>query len=301
MKNFLKNNNQIIKGIVSIFLLYTIFRKININQGIDYLSNVNYFYFILAISLLVVHVLLKSFKWKLLINTENSEVGIFDAMLSYMRGTAFAIITPARVGELMRISNLKGNKLNLGLLVIVDKIVELLVVIVFAFWSIYIKFQNPLFLLILIVGVLCGVFALFNLKKIDRFFPKIIKIEFARKIINGLKLVSSDILTKVFVLSFLTMLIFFLQAYLLLLSFGFGNLVVVFLVFPIILLTNLIPITIGGFGIREGSASFLLSFYAVPIPVSVVVVLCLYLFDTIIPGICGSVAFSFKSRIDEVA
>jgi len=301
MKKFIKNSSQIIKGTVSIVLLYLIFRKINLSQSLGYLSNVNYFYLFFSFGLILIHAYLKSYKWKLLINTENSKVGTYEAMLSYMRGTAFAIVTPARIGELMRISNLKGNKLNLGLLVVADKVVELLVVITFAVWGIYIKFQNPITLAILIACLLLGVFFLFNLKKLDKLFPRIAKISFVNKVINGLKLVSSRILIEVFIFSFLTMLVFFLQAYLLLLSFGFGNLAVVFLVFPLILLTNLIPITIGGFGVREGSASILLGFYGVPVSISVVVALFLYLFDTIIPGIFGSIAFLFKNKENQAS
>lgn len=296
IKKFIQDNSQKIKGLVSVTLLYLIFKKINFNQSADYFSNINYIYLALAGLLIFAHVFLKSHKWRLLVNTENSSVGIFDAMFSYMRGTAFAIVTPARLGELMRITNLKGNKLNLSLLVLVDKVVELLVVIAFSIVGIYFRLENLIILVGIIIGFLCGILVLFNISKIRRVIPKLMKVSYIDKVVSGLELVSTRVLVSVSFFSILTMLIFFLQAFLLLQSFSFGSIGVVFLIFPLILLTNLIPITIGGFGVREGVASILLGLYGVPVSVSVVVVLCLYLFDTIIPGILGSIAFLFKTK-----
>jgi hypothetical protein len=64
----------------------------------------------------------------------------------------------------------------------------------------------------------------------------------------------------------------------------------------LILLTNLIPLTIGNLGIREGAAAFLLARFGVAAPAAVNAAFLLFLFDSVIPGLAGAF-YSSRARI----
>jgi hypothetical protein len=65
---------------------------------------------------------------------------------------------------------------------------------------------------------------------------------------------------------------------------------------PLIQISNLIPITIAGIGVRENLSVIVLSIYGVPEQVSAVCSFSLYLIDIMLPGIIGLVLFGFERK-----
>lgn len=281
--------------VLTIALLFFIFKKVDFNAVGQVLFTANKIYILSALFLVCVHVFFKSHKWYLLAKELHSDNTFWDAMRSYLRGTSLAIITPSRIGELGRVVGMKGDKLQLGSLTFVDKISELWIVIFFVLLGgqRLLAGFNPIFIILVLAVILLF---LYQFRRLNNTITRFVPFEFLKNILRGFTLVSWPLSNIILILSFLTMSVYFLQAYLLLSAFHPVAVITILMVFPLILLTNLVPITIGSLGIREGVAIYLLSQFGIPAAIAVSVSLLLFLFDTVIPGVLGSLFFSFQSK-----
>ncbi len=280
---------------LTIALLIFILGKIDIQGILQILISANKIYILLALFLICVHIFFKSYKWYLLAKELHSENTFWGALRSYLRGTGLAIVTPSRIGELGRVVGMKGDKLQLGSLTFVDKISELWIVIFFVLLGgqRLLTGFNPIFIILALAAILLF---LYQFRRLNNVITRFVPFEFLRTILRGFTLVSWPLSNIILVLSFLTMSVYFLQAYLLLSAFHPVATSTILMVFPLILLTNLVPVTIGSLGIREGAAIYLLSQFGIPATIAVSVSLLLFLFDTVIPGVLGSLLFSFQSK-----
>lgn len=296
MKN--KNTQYILliaRFILTVALLVFIFNKVDLNAIGQILYTANEFYILSALFLVCVHVFFKSYKWYLLAKELHSDNTFWGAMRSYLRGTSLAIVTPSRIGELGRVVGMKGDKLQLGSLTFVDKISELWIVIFFVLLGgqRLLTGFNPVFIILVLAVILLF---LYQFRRLNNAITRFVPFAFLKNILRGFTLVSWPLSNIILILSFLTMSVYFLQAYLLLSAFQPVAVTTILMVFPLILLTNLVPVTIGSLGIREGVAIYLLSQFGIPATIAISVSLLLFLFDTVIPGVLGSLFFSFHSK-----
>jgi len=88
--------------------------------------------------------------------------------------------------------------------------------------------------------------------------------------------------------SFLSYGVVIVQFYHLLNHYDHGRLWMVILAQPLIMLTNILPLTIGGLGIREGTAMVLLSSFGVPQAAAIASAFMLFLLNTALPALIGS-------------
>src|SRR5262249_11177509 len=58
--------------------------------------------------------------------------------------------------------------------------------------------------------------------------------------------------------------------------------------FPLVVLTNAVPVTIAGFGLREGTAVYLLSHYGVPQAFAFAGAFLMFFLNTALPGFVGA-------------
>lgn len=296
----MKNKNTqliffIIRLILTVALLVFILNKVDLNAVGQVLFTANKIYILSALFLVFVHVFFKSYKWYLLAKELHSDNTFWGAMRSYLRGTSLAIVTPSRIGELGRVVGMKGDKLQLGSLTFVDKISELWIVIFFVLLGgqRLLTGFNPIFIILALTVILLF---LYQFRRLNNAITRFVPFAFLRNILRGFTLVSWPLSNIILILSFLTMSVYFLQAYLLLSAFQPVAVTTILMVFPLILLTNLVPVTIGSLGIREGVAIYLLSQFGIPATIAISVSLLLFLFDTVIPGVLGSLLFSFQSK-----
>ncbi len=288
-KNFLFFSRLLLTIILLIFIL----GKVATYSVWQSLLSVQQKNVLLAMILIIIHILIKSYKWYLLSKQLHSDNTFWGAMQSYLRGTR--LVTPSRIGELGRVIGMKGNKLQLGSLTFVDKVSELWIVIFFVLLGgqRLLTQANS----IVIIGILAVILLFFyQFRRLNKALTDLIPFELLKNILRGFTLVSWPLSNILLILSFLTMSVYFLQAYLLLNAFQSVTVATVLMVFPLVLLTNLVPITIGSLGIREGVAIYLLAPFGVAAEVAVSVSLLLFLFDTIIPGILGSLLFSLPAK-----
>jgi uncharacterized membrane protein YbhN (UPF0104 family) len=196
---------------------------------------------------------IRAIKWFLLIrflSRENRFAQVLDGCLS---GLVVGFFTPGRVGEVIRIAKLKGDKYILALLVFFDRLIDLYVVIIMSFISSLFLFKHKILYLMgaMFVFILLNYFfyLIFSQNKAIRnrhsFFNKLFDS------INYIKEIPKIYIFNVIGLTILFYIIIMLQFYFILKGFKASVALEEVLLVPIVQLSNILPITIGGYGIRE--------------------------------------------------
>jgi hypothetical protein len=222
-------------------------------------------------------------------------------------GLGFSIFTPARAGEILRVKYYNSvDKIMLGGLVVVDRLIDLITILFlciyflsgqFGVFPIILIFLINSFLLLLLLRIkyVKNMYKLIPVKyrsdKIIIFFEKI---GTCSKALNpGNMIILSGI-------SFLNCLIIILQFYFLINIYHSSKFEVALASLPVIQLTNLVPITIAGLGVRENLSVLVMKTYNIPNEVAVLGAFSLYMTDVLIPGIIGLILFAFKRNGQKV-
>ena len=283
----------LVRVVITMGLLFFVYHSLNLENFIVTLISFNKLHLILAGLLVFLHVFLKSYKWHLLARQLHKENSLSESIQSYLFGTGLAMVTPSRIGELGRVVGMKGSKVRLRSFTFIDKLSELWVIVCFVLLGgqkILVGYSSLVIVLILALILLF----LYQIRRLHELISRHVPFPFIRHILHGFSLVSWPLSNIILLLSFLTMCIYFLQAFILLSAFKSVELSMVLTVFPLVLLTNLIPFTIGSLGVREVAAIYLLSRFGIPSEVAVAVSLLLFTFDTVIPAAVGSFLFLQK-------
>jgi uncharacterized protein (TIRG00374 family) len=211
-----------------------------------------------ALSLLPVFIAARIGKWFLLIRQIDANVTLSKIIPGYFWGMALGLITPGRLGELARIQGMEQSGKCAGLFFL-EKSIEVGCLLALCLMAITILNFVPwwLSLSLLILLTVCAVawrkFLIFSIqlsgKKLGK--PSFEKLEKIEWVISNLKITGCTLL------SFAYFLIFIIQIYIILLSMGTAADPLIMPLVPLVLLTNLVPITVGGYGVRETAAVFL--------------------------------------------
>ncbi len=112
-----------LKAIVSIVLLYLLFRTISKDELLLAVQNANTTFILAAIALLPLNLAFQASRWFILLRTELPDVRLRDVFSSLLGGFSLGMITPGRVGELLRVFLLKApSRVRLAGLHILDKL-----------------------------------------------------------------------------------------------------------------------------------------------------------------------------------
>jgi uncharacterized protein (TIRG00374 family) len=153
-------------------------------------------------------------------------------------------------------------------------------------------FENRLVIIFFVIAVLT-LFPIISpsitsnvLTSISRYFPFSEKLQ---EIISAFHFLYDKRISGVsLVVTLVSYLVAFLQGYFLIIALGGEiDLKVVILVFPIIILTNVLPFTIGGLGVREGTSVVLLSMFSISKEIAINFAFLWFIVNTFIPGAIG--------------
>jgi uncharacterized protein (TIRG00374 family) len=280
-----------LSSLVTLGLLYLVLKKVGLGEIIGALKRVNGLWLGAAFLLMPLQLFLKVYKWRYLLRLNKHSIRFGEAAKSLLGGIGIGIITPARVGEITRVLYLKsGQRLRLSGLVIIDKFFDLFVVIALAIGGLTLVLNPSINALLLLLLILLFYF-LFNPGRIKRPLEKLInRLPFKDKIsevLSGLDTLNWRVSGFLLFLTFLAFIVDFFQFYLLLFSFGEASLKAAAFAFPLVILANILPLTVGGLGIREGVSVIALSLFGVAKEVAVNASFSLFLINTLIPGIGG--------------
>lgn len=254
----------VLKTGISMVLLYLIYRLINVNILLTVLSDLQYPYLVLAIVFQVSSNLVASCRWYLIMRLLDFKETLVFFIKSYFKGTFFNQALPSSIGgDALRVIELgkKGYSRKEAFYgIFIDRIIGLQGLLLL---NLIANFSNkdllPAWLFTLInticISAILGMFALVLLRKVHR-LKDLPLLRLAYQLSNRFRRVYHN-KPNIFVqtgLSLIIHLFSILSIYMIAIALGMEYSLVVFMVvFPPVILLTLIPISLAGWGVREGA------------------------------------------------
>lgn len=255
---------NLIKLIITIIILYIILRVINTDKLLSILYDIKIPFLLLAILFQFLSNLVASFRWNLIMTSLDFKEKLVVYIKSYFKGTFFNQALPSSIGgDAIRVLELgaKGySKREAFYGIFIDRIIGLLGLLLL---NLIANFMNSnllpswLFNLINLIGIgsILGLIMLVLIRKIKQFEDlPILGLVYNlsrrfRKVYNNL----TNIIIQTS-LSIVIHLLSIIAIYAISIALGMDYSLWVFLViFPPVILFTLIPISLAGWGVREGA------------------------------------------------
>ena len=292
--------NRWARYIITLALLAVVLYKVNLNNVARAAASARPQYLLFALLLTGPFLYCKALRWHKMLMAAGVQATFAEASISLVGGMGVALVTPARLGELVRAAYLRDpQKLKIAALVLVDKGFDVLVLACLSIagaWILLGAWAGLGFLLLSAIGL----FGVYQPSPIVRLVLRLPvrgslreRIERAAGSLRSLRPISTTTFLTLTLLSFIVVLF---QFGIILLSWHSWSLDIVFLTFPLVVLTNVLPITIGGLGVREAAAAVLLGHYGVSQSHAVLAAFLMFALNTALPGIVGAMVLPFAGR-----
>lgn len=292
--------NSYLRYGVTLLLLALIVWKIQPQHLVGAASSIRPANLIFAMLLTVPFLCCKIARWYLMLRSARIEVSPTEAAVSLIGGMGVALMTPARVGEVVRVGYIRDpRKWTIGGLVMIDKGLDVLVLAVLSVPGAWLL-VGPAAGISFTVLSLAGLGMVYRADALSRLLHRVsARLPGRRKleaVWASLETLSPPATTMFLALTLVSFLIVLLQFAIILLSWRAWSLAVVLFTFPLVILTNILPITIGGLGVREGAAAILLSHYGVSRADAVLAAFLMFALNTALPGIIGAFSLPLLGR-----
>jgi conserved hypothetical protein len=276
MKQYLKYIS-----LVGIVLFLIILTRINLGDLYTVFTTMNLYFLGLALLVNFIAVFMKAEKWRIIVNSIKGEFSLLASVKAFLVGFSFSTITPAKLGDFIKVFYIKDDKCGWGCslaTVVIDRLIDIILLCSIAIIGIYgfalfyhIEVLSWGFTLLIVAGLAVAIYIVLNkplLSKILRpffnhFIPKNLKpqiSEYFHEFYEGLFRFYHDhrrflLSVGVGILSLAPPIIY---GYLLARSVGITTDIFFFiLVIPVICLLDLLPISISGIGTRDVALIFL--------------------------------------------
>ncbi len=251
-----------LKSLISTILIFYIFGQIDFNE-LKTLFGLKSIFIIIGITFfLIISTVMTGYRWKLILKNMSHHISIGWASINIIIGMFFNLFLPSSFGgDIYRIYHSNKNGINIsvaGLSIFSDRFFGLFTLIILSFLSIPIIFINPymqkfLIPILIIVSLFIITVSLFlfslYLPNSNIFFSKISKI--SKNIIDSINL--KNFKFKILLISIILHISNILCFYIASFAVNFHlNIFTWFIIIPPIILISSIPISIGGWGVREG-------------------------------------------------
>lgn len=255
-------------------------------------ASVNPAYLVLALVLTVPFLLCKIARWYLMLRAARIDATPREAAVSLVGGMGLALVTPARLGEVVRVAYLRDpQKMRIGGLVMLDKGFDVLVLAALSIAGAW-KLLGAAWGVALTAVVLAGLVFVFA----SRWFSEPVagrlhRLPGGEKMVRALGALESlqPAATIAYLgLTLLSFVIVLVQFGILLLNWHGWDLSLSVLTFPLVVLANVLPITVAGLGVREGLAALLLAHYGVSTSHAVLAAFLMFAINTGLPGVIGA-------------
>lgn len=320
---------------ISVGILFFLF-KTQFKNFVDVVSafresGVNYWFIALSLVIYWVGIYLVILRWKTLLYTQKISASQPFLLGSYLVGCFFNNFLPTSIGgDIYRIydsSKLKNSSaMKAGSIILMDRFTGVMSMVIYLVFALALGFlrtshieliigkwkvSNLLLSILIIVLFVLAIFIIFimlfpDFFKLNRLFRKIRFLhrweDKFRQIYDTFKEFRKFkvILSISIVLSLVLQLAFILNCYYVARAFGITqpSLIGFIFVFDISGILSMIPISIGGIGVREGTFIILLSALGAPKNIATIVSLVL-LVMILIPGIAGGIIYAIRPAIDK--
>ncbi len=264
--------------IIGLVIFGFILIKVNIPDILAIFSEIQIFYIVFALLLIVPLVATKAYRWQYLLKIQDIDYSFRTTFLVYLAGTYLGIVTPGRAGELVRGFYLKNDK-NISLSkafssVLVDRLFDLFMLIIMGCLGLLIfalPKQQSLGILAVVLVLILGTGVLLS-KKLTR---RVIQFAYKRTALRryrekmdesindfylGIEELKRTKLVIPLLITVFAYLIFYTQGYLIAKSLNIP-ISFFYLVFclSLVSLVALIPISIFGIGTRDATLIALFS------------------------------------------
>lgn len=285
---------------LTLVLLFLVALKVQPRHVADAVGSAKPQYLAAALLLTVPFLALKALRWQVMLHRAGVQATFAEAARSLVGGMGLALITPARLGELVRVAYLRdGQKWKIGGLVMIDKGFDVLVLCglsVAGAWDLLGPPAGIAFTLVTVVGLLVVYeprplsLALLGLTARGPFSTQL------QRAWSSLETLSPASTSIYLLLTLLAFAVVLLQFGVILLSWRSWSPDIVFLTFPLIVLTNILPLTVGGLGIREAASAVLLAHYGVPSATAALAAFLMFVINTALPGLAGALLLPSVER-----
>lgn len=246
----------------------------------------------LALVLTVGFLLGRAWKWQILARSTVPGLTFRQATVSLLGGMGLGMITPGRAGEFSRVAFMpEGDRARLLGVFAVDRGIDLLTIALFGCLALPLLGYELYFA---VSAGICaaGVAALYVAPRTQRLLETIAKrLPFQRyslRMLTSLEGLDPRRVTATLIASVVATLVGYAQFYVLLRPYADLPVAAVVVTFSVMILSNLVPITIGGLGVREALSVLILRRYGVADAVAVNAAFLSYLTNTVLPGVVGS-------------
>lgn len=274
-------------------LLGLVVWKVNVARVAAALTSVHLTYLLVALALTIPFLYFKALRWYVLLRSANIDTSFGEASISLVGGMGLALLTPARLGELVRAAYLRDpRKLRIGGLVLIDKGFDVLVLAGLSIaggWILLGWWAGALLALITFAGLIAvyrPASTLTGLGALSTHLPLRSRLE---QVWGSIEALSAPATTLYLALTLAAFAIVLVQFGIVLLNWHSWSPEIVLLTFPLVILTNVLPITIGGLGVREGAAALLLPHYGVSPAHAALAAFLMFFINTALPGLIGAV------------
>ncbi|NOU45794.1 MAG: flippase-like domain-containing protein [Bacteroidales bacterium] len=273
--------NLIFKISGSIFILFLLFRFIDFDKSsfITILSKLDLPLFFFSLTGVIVVLAIKSFRWHLIIRQQGLQYPVGKSFGAYMASFTIGLITPGRIGEIARLYYLRQDNdiefLPAFRTIVIDRIFDLgmLVLLGFAALLFYASIGiTNLYLAIglatiaFITGLMFMNWLLQWLMRIKRFANNQI-IQFIYSCVSQAVNLQS---LKLWLITIMAYLAYYGAITLIFLSLDIHMpLADIALILSVVGLATILPISFAGFGTREMSLVFLLSYYSISTEIAI--------------------------------
>ncbi len=295
---------------ISFFILFFIFKRIDLNYFFEGIRKINYFYFFISFIFYWITLYFLSLRWKiLLLPFLKKNLSTFEIFKVYMLGMLINIITPATAGvDISRgfiLSRYTESKAKGFASVLVDRITGMIgIFLIASFFLIFFFKENKNIFFIIFIFLILSIISLifFYIPFIKRFFERFKKNKIFEKISQFYNAMYSykDKTYFIFYSLFLAIPVqisFSFTAFFISRAFNLNESISLFLSFvPIINALNVIPIGISGFGIRE--ACFLI-FFKKYFPYERIILLSIFYWFVCAFGNIPALYYLFKNPLKE--
>ena len=254
----------LLKTAISIAIFTLIFHQIPIQQLTPYFSKINFWYFALALSLQLFAYAIGALRWALIMDSLHYVASKAFYLKQTLIGAMFNQILPTSIGgdayKIVAINKLHSGKKMASIAVIIDRLYGLAGLVMINLISlplIYHLLPKSLFLLILAINLsfFAGLVVLisFSLLRISFKHFSLRIISEISHLIHSTVNSKKDFLVKAVLAALpnlLTIYVFLLIAHSAHITTSFSSLVVII---PSTLLLSMLPISLGGWGLREGA------------------------------------------------
>ena len=307
-----KNLSKYIR-LVGLVILFFILSRLDFRALLIQFKHINLYLLFSAIVLNLPLLFIKSLRWKVFLDAQKLSISIKKAFSIYLSSLYIGFITPGRLGEIIKASYLKQNRVtsfSKGLSsAIMDRLLDLYLLILLGSFGVYYLVKGRgvslefVFGLALVISLPIIILHPKFLNLFTRFiFGKLVPKKFRDKLnesihefSEGMKQIIQPILLSGICLTVFSYSLFFFQCYCVARSMGLPiGYFELALIMSIVNLVTFIPISISGLGTREASMIFLFKTIGLSTEVAVSFSFLVFFTSFLCGGFMGFIAWWFN-------